>query len=185
MLKSVVENPGGRYLGTHQFIGLYLVIGFLVMLVMEQVLEIFSERNRPKPTYYGIGMSSLRNEDIEHQEQLIAHGEHHHESPSHGGIMSHVLRKKSLTGSSRIIIIGLVFHCVADGFAFGASGYSISRRNHAWIVKGFSFSMLIFMALMLHKGPEAFSIATFLLHENYKKKLSRRLILVSTFSLIP
>ncbi len=75
-----------------------------------------------------------------------------------------------------------MIHCIADGFAFGSSGYSTSPSfTFPRVVQGFSFSFLIFIALMLHKAPEAFSVAAFLLHENCARSLVYRLMLVQLY----
>eukprot|EP00826_Nyctotherus_ovalis_P040072 TRINITY_DN3905_c0_g5_i1.p2 TRINITY_DN3905_c0_g5~~TRINITY_DN3905_c0_g5_i1.p2 ORF type:complete len:180 (-),score=38.34 TRINITY_DN3905_c0_g5_i1:150-689(-) len=51
---------------------------------------------------------------------------------------------------------------------------------YSYLVKGFSFGFLIFLALMLHKAPEAFSVGAFLIHERCSKKSVYLIITVST-----
>lgn len=65
---------------------------------------------------------------------------------------------------SQIIIstIGLVVHSFSDGFAFGSAAFSDLKGG------GSSLHIVIFIALILHKGPAAIGLSTFLLHEKVK-----------------
>eukprot|EP00118_Oscarella_pearsei_P007648 m.38057 g.38057 ORF g.38057 m.38057 type:complete len:230 (+) comp32509_c0_seq3:196-885(+) len=64
--------------------------------------------------------------------------------------------------------IGLVVHAAADGIAMGAAASS-SRSEVA---------MLVFIAIMLHKAPAAFGLASFLLHEGFERNRIRRYLLI-------
>ena len=87
--------------------------------------------------------------------------------------------RTTLPDGAIVTVLGILFHCAADGFAFGASGYSIFILSlRVLLVKGFSFGFLIFIALMLHKAPEAFSVGAFLLHEKCARALVYKTVTV-------
>jgi len=62
-----------------------------------------------------------------------------------------------------ITTIGLVVHSLSDGFALGSATYSDITNES-------SLTIIIFVALMLHKGPAAIGLTTFLMHEGLKRK---------------
>ena len=68
---------------------------------------------------------------------------------------------KDLLGLSATI--GLVAHAVADGLAVGASISSSTETG-----------LIVFVAIMLHKGPAAFGLTSFLKHIEIDDKKSRR-----------
>lgn len=55
--------------------------------------------------------------------------------------------------------LGLVVHAAADGIALGAA----VMLNHS------SLTILVFVAIMLHKAPAAFGLVSFLLHEGFDR----------------
>ncbi|ORX53626.1 Zinc/iron permease [Hesseltinella vesiculosa] len=69
-------------------------------------------------------------------------------------------------GKSLTPTIGLMVHAAADGIALGASA------NHP------SLSMVVFLAIMLHKGPSAFALTTVLLTEGFPRALVRKHLLL-------
>lgn len=62
--------------------------------------------------------------------------------------------------------IGLIVHAAADGIALGASA------NHPQL------SMVVFFAIMLHKGPSAFALTTVLLAEGFSRSEVRKHLLM-------
>ncbi|XP_065660901.1 zinc transporter ZIP9 isoform X2 [Hydra vulgaris] len=94
---------------------------------------------------------------------LIDHlcgGSHSHASNENG-------RKKSVTAT-----IGLLVHAAADGIALGAAA-STTRAD---------VEMIVFIAIMLHKGPAAFGLTSFLLHEGLERSRIRRHLLAFSLS---
>lgn len=65
-------------------------------------------------------------------------------------------------------ITGLVIHCAADGLAMGAAFLSGDAR----------LSMLIAAAMVLHKAPMAFGLATYLMACQWSFQRSRRTLLL-------
>lgn len=68
--------------------------------------------------------------------------------------------------------LGLVIHAAADGIALGAAATTSHRE----------VEMIIFLAIMLHKGPAAFSLVVFLLHRGIKHSTIRRHLLAFSLS---
>eukprot|EP00826_Nyctotherus_ovalis_P061720 TRINITY_DN8809_c0_g1_i26.p1 TRINITY_DN8809_c0_g1~~TRINITY_DN8809_c0_g1_i26.p1 ORF type:complete len:227 (-),score=41.08 TRINITY_DN8809_c0_g1_i26:165-845(-) len=115
------------------------------MLLVEQVLRMYETSNK-------VGM----------EEKLIAKSPH-----GKGALKEKEPSKHRITYCVQVTLIGVLLHCISDGFAFGVSGY----------IQESSFNYKVFFALTLNKGPEIFSVSTFLLHENYKKSTVHKNIL--------
>lgn len=76
---------------------------------------------------------------------------------------------KDLLGLSATI--GLVAHAAADGLAVGASISSSTETG-----------LIVFVAIMLHKGPAAFGLTSFLKHIEIDDKKSRRYLILFALS---
>eukprot|EP00730_Choanoeca_flexa_P018497 TRINITY_DN8996_c0_g2_i1.p1 TRINITY_DN8996_c0_g2~~TRINITY_DN8996_c0_g2_i1.p1 ORF type:complete len:324 (+),score=57.75 TRINITY_DN8996_c0_g2_i1:115-1086(+) len=72
------------------------------------------------------------------------------------------------SGSTASAFIGLVIHAAVDGVAVGASCFS----------SGMESSMLIFVAIMLHKAPAAFGLTAYLNQAGEKARDVRRQLLL-------
>jgi len=68
--------------------------------------------------------------------------------------------------------LGLVVHAAADGVALGAA-VSLSE-NH--------ITMIVFVAIMLHKAPAAFGLVSFLLHAGFDRARIRKHLAVFSVS---
>uniref|UniRef100_A0A6G1S3L9 Zinc transporter ZIP9 n=1 Tax=Aceria tosichella TaxID=561515 RepID=A0A6G1S3L9_9ACAR len=68
--------------------------------------------------------------------------------------------------------LGLVIHAAADGIALGAAA-TTSHRD---------VEMIIFLAIMLHKAPAAFSLVVLLLHNGLKPPTIRKHLLAFSLS---
>lgn len=66
------------------------------------------------------------------------------------------------------LTIGLVVHAAADGVALGAAA-SMSKMH---------VEIIVFVAIMLHKAPAAFGLATFLMHEKFDRARIRRHLMI-------
>lgn len=60
--------------------------------------------------------------------------------------------------------LGLVVHAAADGVAMGAA--IMMQKSH--------LTLIVFIAIMLHKAPAAFGLVTFLLHDGFDRPRIRR-----------
>ena len=76
---------------------------------------------------------------------------------------------KDLLGVSATI--GLIIHAAADGLAIGASVSSSTETG-----------LIVFVAIMLHKGPAAFGLASFLEHIKLEKQKSQLYLLIFALS---
>lgn len=68
--------------------------------------------------------------------------------------------------------LGLVIHAAADGIALGAA----ATTSHKDV------EMIIFLAIMLHKAPAAFSLVVLLLHRGLKPSTARRHLMAFSLS---
>ena len=73
--------------------------------------------------------------------------------PAPGGAAPCDTRGGGGGGRSRAAMLGLLVHNAVDGLALGAVAHTGGGEG----------SMLVFMAIMLHKAPAAFGLATYLL----------------------
>jgi zinc transporter 9 len=140
-------------------IGLSLLAGFALMLLVENVC--------PHPTH-----PHHDDEDEEH-----AHNNHSHfHTPERRASMSPMLPKEQEECSSHATAhgmsatLGLVIHGLADGIALGASSLSDNKQ----------LGLVVFLAVLVHKGPSALGLTTTLLslHLN-PAQVRRRLVIFS------
>lgn len=68
--------------------------------------------------------------------------------------------------------LGLVIHAAADGIALGAAATTAHRQ----------VELIIFLAIMLHKAPAAFSLVVFLLHMGLKHSTVKKHLLAFSLS---
>ncbi|KAI8148840.1 ZIP zinc transporter-domain-containing protein [Fennellomyces sp. T-0311] len=90
--------------------------------------------------------------------------------PSDPSSSDHNHRSRSPTARSMTPTIGLIVHTAADGIALGASA------SHPQL------SMVVFLAIMLHKAPSAFALTTVLLAEGLSRVSVRRHLLMFSVS---
>lgn len=185
-------------------IGIWLISGFVLMLLIDQfsMYQATSDSGRG-----GSDLSSeytLTNQNDE-DEEVVEYGRYDvddsaltssetkpirdsgshfisiraaTESPQNGhSQQSNYRDPQNVPSNSRVAntkmtpTLGLVIHAAADGIALGAAATTTHR----------DVEMIIFLAIMLHKAPAAFSLVVFLLHRGLKHSTIRRHLL--TFSL--
>jgi zinc transporter 9 len=133
-------------------IGAGVLIGSAFLVIIPEALEIFEgheeEESHIEPSTIGlvilIGFVLMFLLEI----FGLPHAVHHDED-------------KDLLGLSATV--GLMVHAAADGLAVGASVSSSTETG-----------LIVFVAIMLHKGPAAFGLSSFLRHiqiDNAKSKL--------------
>uniref|UniRef100_A0A2C9JUE1 Zinc transporter ZIP9 n=1 Tax=Biomphalaria glabrata TaxID=6526 RepID=A0A2C9JUE1_BIOGL len=84
---------------------------------------------------------------------------HAHSSPSEVEAAGHGVNRNKITAT-----LGLVVHAAADGIALGAA-ITLSQTH---------ITMIVFVAIMLHKAPAAFGLVSFLLHEGLDRLRIRK-----------
>lgn len=110
--------------------------------------------------------SGLKEDDDELSINSDINNYHSH---SHSMNNNHIIRqiKPKVTPT-----LGLVIHAAADGIALGAAATTSHRQ----------VELIIFLAIMLHKGPAAFSLVVFLIHMGLKHSTIRRHLLAFSLS---
>ncbi|MBN4047656.1 ZIP family metal transporter [Acidimicrobiaceae bacterium AH-315-P05] len=93
-----------------------------------------------------LAMLSLEGLGIGHD----IHEEHHDHAEGHGH--GHVHHPTSATS----LVLGLSAHAVADGLAIGSAAAASDT----------AFSVVVAIAVLIHRVPAAFSLGVFTLHEN-------------------
>eukprot|EP01084_Bolivina_argentea_P187128 322408_1 len=137
--------------------GCLICFGFIFMMGVEK----FSAHSHPHSHSY-----HHKDRDTESME-LIEKDDHH----KHGSRGKHEHSNDNIAS----FMIGLLTHSAIDGIALGA----VSNEGNAH-----SLSLLVFFALMAHKGPAAISMSAFLKRklknsQNIKKSIIKQLILFS------
>ena len=155
-------------------IGAGVLIGSAFLVVIPEALEIFE------------GHDEEGHDEEGHDEE--GHDEEGHIEPSVIGLsillgfvlmllletfgLPHAVHHdedKDLLGLSATI--GLVAHAAADGLAVGASVSSSTETG-----------VIVFLAIMLHKGPAAFGLSSFLKHINVEASKSKLYLVLFALS---
>jgi len=90
------------------------------------------------------------------------HEEHHDHAESHGhGHVHH-------SASGWMLVFGLSLHAATDGLAVGAAAATES----------ISLTAAVVFAVLIHKGPAAFSLGVFSMHERKERKESIRDVVI-------
>jgi zinc transporter 9 len=141
----------------HAYIGVSLILGFIMMFLVDHLPEALSP-TKPKYQPLHISLSDL------------SRGPHNSSSVSLnalGGLNTPVSpmpeRQRAPPRKSSATTVGLIIHAFADGIALGASSTAPST----------SLSLIIFFAIMLHKAPAAFGLTAVLLKNGLSKRTAR------------
>lgn len=132
-------------------IGAGVLIGSAFLVIIPEALEIFESHEEEESHIESstIGLAILGGFVLMLLLEIfgLPHAVHHDED-------------KDLLGLSATI--GLLFHALVDGIAVGAS---VSSSNET--------GLIVFVAIMLHKGPAAFGLSSFLKHIKIKESKSK------------
>ena len=155
------DEPTGR--NPHAYVGISLIAGFILMYLIDTLPRRTSSSSQPQRfqinlTQFSLNRASTSSPDLESPQQ---DGDYHATNDS-----SSSARPSSTT-------VGLVIHACADGIALGAS--STSSRSSS---SGRNLSLIIFLALMIHKAPAAFGLTTTLLKQGLSKRAARAHLIV-------
>ncbi|KAI9320473.1 Zinc/iron permease [Dichotomocladium elegans] len=139
----------------HTAIGLALVIGFAMMFIVDQLSSLHVHATSRSAEY-----SELNRMDGNSLAQQS------------GGTSTEQQQRVRTSPTARSLTptIGLIVHAAADGVALGASA------SHPQL------SMVVFLAIMLHKAPSAFALTTVLLAEGLSRVSVRRHLLIFSLS---
>ncbi|KAF1962034.1 Zinc/iron permease [Byssothecium circinans] len=142
--------------GPHAYIGVALVLGFILMFLVDHLPEALAP-STPKYQSLHISLSNLHRGP--HNSSAISL------NAMNGGESAPLtpLPPTRQEPRSSATTIGLVIHACADGIALGASSTAPST----------SLSLVIFLAIMLHKAPAAFGLTSVLLKQGLSKRVAR------------
>ena len=94
------------------------------------------------------------------------HEEHHDHEHGHGhGHVHHA-------AAGGLLVFGLTLHAATDGVAIGAASAT----------GDFALSITVLLAVLIHKGPAAFSLGVFSMHEREERKDSIRDVAIFALS---
>lgn len=135
------------------YIGLSLILGFILMFLIDKLPRHASENLQPPPPTRHISLDNL-SQGL-HSSSLSVDEE------SESFLQSMTPSPKQTR--SLATTTGLVIHAFADGIAMGASASSSNT----------SLGFIIFLAIMVHKAPAAFGLTSVLLKQGLSKRAAR------------
>ncbi|KAF9181330.1 hypothetical protein BGZ51_005534 [Haplosporangium sp. Z 767] len=129
----------------HKYIGLALLAGFILMFLIDQMGPTHAHSHNNHVSV--ADFTELHNLQLDDSNIRM---------PSAAGMNAGAKMR------SNPITIGLVVHAAADGIALGASASRPELR------------LIVFLAIMLHKAPAAFGLATVLLQHGFSRRQTRQ-----------
>lgn len=142
----------------HSYVGVCLIAGFVLMYLIDTVPKQCFTRSRPKRFHISLNNLSFHNHN-NRTDSVSSIEEDIPEPPTPS--------KDSHHSSGSSTTTGLVIHACADGIALGASSTTTSR-----------LTFIIFVALIFHKAPAAFSLTSVLLKQGLAKRTARAHLIV-------
>ncbi|KAF2477404.1 Zinc/iron permease [Lindgomyces ingoldianus] len=133
----------------HAYVGVALALGFILMFLVDHLPATLASA-KPKYQPLHISLSDLSRGPHNSSTATLT------SSPPPGPEPTPPSRSSSTT-------IGLIIHACADGIALGASSTAPST----------ALSLIIFLAIMLHKAPAAFGLTSVLLKQGLSKRTAR------------
>jgi zinc transporter 9 len=147
----------------HAYIGVSLILGFILMFLVDHLPEAIAP-SKPRYQPLHISLSDL------------SRGPHNSSSVSLNALNTPVSpmpeRIPPPQPRSSATTVGLIIHAFADGIALGASSTAPST----------SLSLIIFIAIMLHKAPAAFGLTSVLLKQGLSKRTARTHLILFSLS---
>ncbi|KAG2202085.1 hypothetical protein INT46_002014 [Mucor plumbeus] len=147
--KRAVEPTKEEYEGgkEHVAVGLSLIIGFALMFIIDQVSSLHMTAPNSSIIEYS-ELDAVGGGSLEHAEEATAAttSASTNDESIYPDTHTTPISQPSMTPT-----VGLVVHAVADGIALGASA------SHPQL------SMVVFIAIMLHKAPASFALTSVLL----------------------
>jgi zinc transporter 9 len=154
------------------YIGLALLLGFVFMMVVDRIGsgEGHGHSHGQGDENQNTDEEGVGHEDDVELEPLTAstqsgstHSGSAHDEPAH--VSSHASPK--VRSNTDMAMLGICVHAAVDGVALGAISSSANK----------SLEMVVFVAIMMHKAPAAFGIASFLLSKGKSKGEIVRMLL--------
>ena len=139
------------------WIGLSLILGFILMFLIDKLPRRALENLQPPPT---------RHISLDNLSQGLHSSSSSPDEESESFLQS--LAPSPKQTRSLATTTGLVIHAFADGIAMGASA---STSNT-------SLGFIIFLAIMIHKAPAAFGLTSVLLKQGLSKRAARTHLII-------
>ncbi|KAH8653675.1 Zinc/iron permease [Xylariales sp. PMI_506] len=137
------------------YVGLSLILGFVLMFLVDRLPRHASENFQPPPAPRHISLSNLGGSALAGDEE---------EAEGFLGSLTPTPKQSRSLATT----MGLVIHATADGIALGAS-VSSSDVNLGFVV---------FIAILVHKAPAAFGLTSVLLKQGLSKRAARGHLIV-------
>ncbi|KAI1268598.1 ZIP zinc transporter-domain-containing protein [Xylariaceae sp. FL1019] len=137
------------------YIGLSLILGFILMFLVDRLPRHASENLQAPPPPRHISLSNLGASSLSGDEE---------ESEGFLGSLAPTPRQSRSLATTT----GLVIHAAADGIAMGASVSSPDKN----------LGFIVFIAIMVHKAPAAFGLTSILLKQGLSKRAARGHLIV-------
>ncbi|RYP45894.1 hypothetical protein DL768_007814 [Monosporascus sp. mg162] len=137
------------------YVGLSLVLGFILMFLVDRLPRIASENFHPQAPPRQISLSNLGGSALPGNDE---------EAEGFLGSLTPTPKQSRSLATT----IGLVIHAAADGIAMGASAASSDA----------SLGLIVFLAIMIHKAPAAFGLTSVLLKQGLSKRAARGHLIV-------
>lgn len=135
------------------YIGLSLILGFILMFLIDRIPRHASEIQPTTPRH--ISLSNLGGSSLSQNEE---------ESEGFLGSLTPTPKQSRSLATTT----GLVIHAAADGIAMGASVSSPDKK----------LGLIVFIAIMVHKAPAAFGLTSVLLKQGLSKRAARGHLIV-------
>ncbi|KAI0166378.1 ZIP zinc transporter-domain-containing protein [Xylariaceae sp. FL1272] len=137
------------------YIGLSLILGFILMFLVDRLPRHASENLQAPPPPRHISLSNLGASSLSGDEE---------ESEGFLGSLAPTPKQSRSLATTT----GLVIHAAADGIAMGASVSSPDKN----------LGLIVFIAIMVHKAPAAFGLTSILLKQGLSKRAARGHLIV-------
>ncbi|KAF7533578.1 hypothetical protein G7054_g6977 [Neopestalotiopsis clavispora] len=137
------------------YIGLSLILGFVLMFLIDRLPRHASDNFTPPPAPRHISLSNLGASNLPGDEE---------ESEGFLGSLTPTPRQSRSLATTT----GLVIHAAADGIAMGASAAGSDMK----------LGFIVFLAIMVHKAPAAFGLTSVLLKQGLSKRGARGHLIV-------
>ncbi|DAA75518.1 TPA_exp: Uncharacterized protein A8136_1592 [Trichophyton benhamiae CBS 112371] len=137
--------------GPHAWIGVGLIGGFILMYLVDKLPQYASSSSKQQQRPYHISLDNLGSG--------IGRGISPARTSGSGS-------RSGSSSAGMATTAGLVIHAAADGIALGAS------------TSNMSLSLIIFVAIMVHKAPASFGLTSVLLKQGHTTKSARAHLLV-------
>jgi solute carrier family 39 (zinc transporter), member 9 len=136
------------------YIGLSLILGFILMFLIDKLPRHASENLQPPPPTRHISLDNL---SMGLSSAPSPNGDEESES------FLQSLAPTPKQTRSLATTTGLVIHAAADGIAMGSSASTSNTK----------LGFIIFVAIMVHKAPAAFGLTSVLLKQGLSKRAAR------------